>query len=89
MSASVDLFARLRLPHKLVVDANQAAGLQLRSNALELLARAFGIAVEHAFALKLLAPSVELHDHGSGRQLQACGCWYPAAGGAFVERGKG
>jgi hypothetical protein len=57
----------LRLPHKVAVDANQAPRLQLLSHALELLARAFGFPIEHAFAVKLFAPGVDLHDHGSGR----------------------
>jgi hypothetical protein len=48
----------------------------------------FGIAVEHTLAVKLFAPSGELHDHSPRRQLQAWRRWCAAAGRTFVERRK-
>jgi hypothetical protein len=76
----------LRLPHEVIVNANQRACLELRSHALEFFARAFGIAVEHALAIELVAPSVELNDYRSGRQLEVCRRRIAAAGRTFVER---
>jgi len=61
--------ARLRLPNKLAIDANQAAGLQLHANALEFLPRAFGITIEHALSVKLLAPLADLDNNDAGWQL--------------------
>jgi len=91
MSASVffiDLFARLRLPNKLTIHADQAAGLKAVPHSFEFLARALRITIEHPLAVKLFAPSGELHDHSPRRQLQAWRRWCAAAGRTFVERRK-
>ena len=52
----IDLVARLHLPNKLTINANQTACLELDAHALELLARAFGVAVEHAASVEFVAP---------------------------------
>jgi hypothetical protein len=80
-------FVRLRLPHKLAVDANQAPGLQLLAYSPELLARILGVAIEHALAIKLLTPSAELHDNGPGWQFEVFRCRLPAAGRAGYVTG--
>jgi hypothetical protein len=68
-------YAQLRPPHKLAVDSNQAAGLQLRSNASELLAWIFGVRFEYAAHIKLLAPSAQGHNDGSGWQFEMRRGW--------------
>jgi hypothetical protein len=78
------LFARLRLPNKLTIHANQTAGLQPLAHPLELLPRALSLAIKHALAVKLLAPGVELHDNNPDGQSEAGGRGLAAACCTFM-----
>ena len=81
----IDLVARLHLPNKLTINANQTACLELDAHALELLARAFGVAVEHAASVEFVAPGDERHDFYAGRELEARRCRFARVDCAFVQ----
>ncbi len=66
------LATSLSFPNDLISHADQAARLETGADALELLARALGVAVQHAADVEFLAPSGERHDDGSGGQLKVC-----------------
>src|SRR6516162_1197741 len=88
MSASVffiDLFARLRLPNKLTIHADQAAGLKAVPHSFEFLARALRITIEHPLAVKLFAPGGEGDDFYAGRELEARRCRFAHVDCAFVQ----
>jgi hypothetical protein len=60
------VFARLRLPNNLAVDADQVPGLQLLAYSFELLARAFGVAIARACAADLEDRYYGLGNAGGG-----------------------
>jgi len=56
------------LPHQFAVDADQSADLQAVADASEVLARAWGVTLEHAADVKLFAPTDDRYRHNARRQ---------------------